>query len=242
MKSILLTWLIKNFACLPLIQDIFSSLKLLIVFQRNDFHQERGTHYRLTLKRHIFLWSVVFFGHLWPLLFFTPFPCVFHGCWPLLHPHLLHVWAIIFISVPSQAPDFVIAETSNSTSLVVKWRHLPEENFRGQPIGYYVTFFPADLENDINFVKVNFASNNTILSNLTAYTTYLINVSAVSPGGIGPAHTIKARTQAAGNLKTSKLYIFLYLLYKTSFATENYQDHTKHECGCDLHSENHNTD
>ena len=49
-------------------------------------------------------------------------------------------------------------------------------------------------------MNVNFESNNTILSNLTAHTMYVINVSAVSTGGVGPGNTAKARTLAAGNL------------------------------------------
>ena len=94
----------------------------------------------------------------------------------------------------------VIAQTANSTSLVVKWTHLPEEHFGGIPIGYHIAFFPAHLESNIKFMNVNLASNSSILSNLTAYTMYVINVSAVSPGGKGPAKTTKARTQAAGNI------------------------------------------
>lgn len=109
-----------------------------------------------------------------------------------------------FISVPFRAPDFVIAESSNSTSLAVKWSHLPEEDFRGQPIGYYITYFPANLKTGFNFLKVDFASNSTLLSNLTAYTMYVISVSAVSPGGIGPAKRAKARTNAAGNFLKTK--------------------------------------
>ena len=49
-------------------------------------------------------------------------------------------------------------------------------------------------------VNVNLESNNTPLSNLTAHTMYVINVSAVSAGGVGSANTAKARTLAAGNL------------------------------------------
>ena len=49
-------------------------------------------------------------------------------------------------------------------------------------------------------MNVNLASNSSILSNLTAYTMYVINVSAVSYGGKGPAKTAKARTQAAGTI------------------------------------------
>lgn len=94
----------------------------------------------------------------------------------------------------------VIAQTANSTSLVVKWTHLPKEHFRGLPIGYHIAFLPACLESDIKFMNVNLASNSSILSNLTAYTMYVINVSAVSSGGKGPAKTTKARTQAAGTI------------------------------------------
>ena len=94
---------------------------------------------------------------------------------------------------------------SNFTGLVLKWSHLPKIDFRGKPVGYYVTFFPADLENNTYFMNVNLASNSTLLSNLTAYTTYVINVSAVSSGGIGPANTAKARTQAAGNIKVESV-------------------------------------
>lgn len=94
----------------------------------------------------------------------------------------------------------VIARTSNSTSLVVKWSHLSKEHFRGKPVGYYITYFPADSEGDIDFVNVDLASNYTVLLNLTAYTMYVINVSAVTPGGIGPANMARARTEAEGNI------------------------------------------
>ena len=104
------------------------------------------------------------------------------------------------ISAPSRAPDFVIAQTSSSISLVIKWSHLLEEHFQGQPIGYYVAYFPANFKGGIDFVNVNLESNNTTLLNLTAHTMYVINVSAVSTEGVGLANTAKARTLAAGNL------------------------------------------
>lgn len=40
--------------------------------------------------------------------------------------------------------------------------------------------------------------NITELANLSAFTMYVINVSAVSSGGVGPWNTIKARTDDAG--------------------------------------------
>lgn len=45
-------------------------------------------------------------------------------------------------------------------------------------------------------MSVNYTKNTTTLTNLTVYTMYVINVSAVSFGGIGPAATLKARTGA----------------------------------------------
>ena len=75
---------------------------------------------------------------------------------------------------------------------------MPEEHFQGQPIGYNITYYPVDLESDVNFTSVNYTTNTTTLTNLTVYTMYVINVSAVSCGGIGPANTAKARTDAAG--------------------------------------------
>ena len=112
-------------------------------------------------------------------------------------------WLNIFfqlISAPCRAPDLVIAYNLSSTSLVVKWRHLPENYFQGEPISYRITYIPTALENNINVFSVNYTSNTTTLTNLAVYTVYVINVSAVSSGGIGPANTVKARTGAEGKM------------------------------------------
>ena len=129
------------------------------------------------------------------------------------------MWAVVFISVPTRAPDVVIEQKSNSTSLVVKWSHLPKEHFPGQPVGYYISYYPAYFENDVKFVHVNFALNYTILSNLTAYTLYIINVSVESLGGIGPANTARIRTQPEGNILSRNIKIFS----STSSGTSNNQ-------------------
>ena len=80
----------------------------------------------------------------------------------------------------------------------VKWNYLSEEDFKGKPIGYNITYYSVDIENDVKFVRLNFTANTTTLTNLTVYTMYAINVSAVSSGGIGPANTARARTDAGG--------------------------------------------
>ena len=108
------------------------------------------------------------------------------------------------ISAPCRAPDLVIAYNLSSTSLAVKWRHLPEKYFQGEPLSYKITYIPIALENNINVFTVNYTSNTTTLTNLAVYTLYVINVSAVSSGGIGPANTVKARTGAEGKMVLNK--------------------------------------
>ena len=105
-------------------------------------------------------------------------------------------FAFIF-SAPSRTPHLVTAYTFSSTSLVVQWGLLLEENFQGQPIGYRI-FYSEEAEDDKKAVYLNYTTNIATLTNLTVYTVYVINVSAVSSGGIGPGKTAKARTGAEG--------------------------------------------
>ena len=74
----------------------------------------------------------------------------------------------------------------------------------GEPEGYKVTYYPDGLESVINLVAVNL-TNTTELTNLSAFTMYVINISAVSSGGVGPWNTIKARTDDAGTEETDRL-------------------------------------
>ena len=101
-------------------------------------------------------------------------------------------------SAPSRAPDLVTAYNTSSTSLVVKWSHVPKQYFQGNPIGYNIRYYPVDLKrNAISFI-VSYTNNTTALENLTIYTLYVINVSAVSSGGVGPGNMTITRTDAEG--------------------------------------------
>ena len=80
----------------------------------------------------------------------------------------------------------------------MNWSHLPEKLFQGKPIGYKITFHTVELEKDLNYVRVNYRTNTTTLNNLTIYSMYIIYVSAVSSGGIGPENSARARTDAEG--------------------------------------------
>ena len=117
---------------------------------------------------------------------------------------------------PTLAPDRITAYNTSSTSLKIKWSHLAEEHFQGEPIGYNIIYYSEDLEGNVGVVSVNFTTNKTTLSNLTVYTMYVINVSAVSSGGIGPANAIKAQTDAEGNISDSSMSkkVLLFFLYR----------------------------
>ena len=104
---------------------------------------------------------------------------------------------LFFSSAPAQAPDIIFAYNSSSTSLIVKWNHLSKRYFNGEPLGYKVTYHPVSLERNISSITVKY-KNITELTNLSAFTMYVITVSAVSSGGVGPWNTIKARTDDAG--------------------------------------------
>ena len=66
-------------------------------------------------------------------------------------------------------------------------------------MGYRITYYPVDLESEIRFVSVNYTTNTTTLTKLDIYTMYLVYVSAVSSGGVGPANMTMARTRSGGN-------------------------------------------
>ena len=75
---------------------------------------------------------------------------------------------------------------------------MPKQYFQGKPIGYNIRYYPVDLKrNAISFI-VNYTTNTAALKNLAFYTMYVINVSAVSSGGVGPGNMTTTRTDAEG--------------------------------------------
>ena len=80
----------------------------------------------------------------------------------------------------------------------MKWSHVPKLYFRGNPIGYNIIYYPADLKRNFKFVSANYTTNTTTLTDLAVQTVYIITVSAVSSGGVGPAQMTMARTYAEG--------------------------------------------
>lgn len=84
----------------------------------------------------------------------------------------------------------------------MKWSHISKQGFRGKPVGYNVSYYPVGLEDNLVIVTVNYTTNHAELVNLTAFTDYVINVSAVSLGGVGPQNSTMARTDDAGTINT----------------------------------------
>ena len=108
------------------------------------------------------------------------------------------------------------AHNASSSTLEVEWIHLPEEHFRGEPIGYIIKYYPVESEGDFNVVSVKYRKNTVSLTNLTIYTMYVIILSAESSGGIGPANTLEARTDAEGTWQFFlHIYIYIYIYIYT---------------------------
>ena len=85
---------------------------------------------------------------------------------------------------------------------------MSKQYFKGKPIGYKISHYPAGFEENFSFVTVNYTTNSTELTNLTVFTEYVINVSAVSSGGVGPGISTTARTDANGrsNMRTGNYH------------------------------------
>ena len=75
---------------------------------------------------------------------------------------------------------------------------MSKKYFNGRPIGYHISYYPTGLENRLQFLTVTYTKNYTNLLQLTPFTKYSINVSAVSSGGVGPGASTTARTEADG--------------------------------------------
>jgi len=75
---------------------------------------------------------------------------------------------------------------------------VPKQYYHGKVIGYKIIYCVADMECDFNVANVNYTTNTTTLKGLSVYTKYVVSVSAVSSGGVGPAKMVITRTDAEG--------------------------------------------
>lgn len=96
-------------------------------------------------------------------------------------------------SVPSRPPDWVTAYNTSSTSLVVKWTHVPKYHFGKNPVGYNI-YYISDLDEHFQSVSVNYTTSTITLTNLHVYTQYYVGVVAENSVGEGHAQTAFAST------------------------------------------------
>jgi len=73
-----------------------------------------------------------------------------------------------------------------------------KQYYQGKPTGYHITYYTFDYKGDFKFVSVNYTTNMTNLTDLAVDALYVVNVSAVSSGGVGPAKMVISRTDAEG--------------------------------------------
>ena len=81
---------------------------------------------------------------------------------------------------------------------MIKWSHVSQQHFNGQPIGYKISYSISSLEDSWNSETVGFQVDTIELRNLSAYTEYAVKVSAVSSGGVGPGIQTFATTDQEG--------------------------------------------
>ena len=82
---------------------------------------------------------------------------------------------------------------------------MPKQYFNGKPIGYKISYCPVGLERNLSFMTVNYTTNFTELTNLIVFTEYVVTVSAVSSGGLGPWLSTTAQTDVDGRFKMPKM-------------------------------------
>ena len=75
---------------------------------------------------------------------------------------------------------------------------MPKQYYQGEPIGYNITYYKFGYKSDFKFVSVNYTANTTNLTGLAVYTMHVVNVSAVSSGGVGPAKMVITQTGEEG--------------------------------------------
>ena len=99
---------------------------------------------------------------------------------------------------------------TSSTSLTLKWSHIQKHFFQGRPVGYKIVFYPVDLgSRDFNSVSVNYSTNTTTLTGLAVGTMYIVQVSAVSSGGVGPAKKTIAETGNIYSLRAELRFVWV---------------------------------
>lgn len=117
-----------------------------------------------------------------------------------------------YFSEPSGSPREVRVDPRSSTEIYVSWEPPPRETWNGNLLGYYVGFTEsltttpvtvASQHSNIKTVEVGSQyGGQTMLDNLSMFTTYTISVQAFNSRGAGPnSEYVTTRTKEGGKYR-----------------------------------------
>lgn len=120
---------------------------------------------------------------------------------------MLYFIHLIFLE-PSGTPRKIHLEARSSTEIYVSWEAPPRDTWNGNLLGYYVGYTETAAETSVtapsqhsNIKTVEPGSQyggQTILDNLSMFTTYLISVQAFNSRGAGPNSQLLTATTKEG--------------------------------------------
>ena len=96
----------------------------------------------------------------------------------------MFVFTIIFFSAPNGAPAALFQTSVENRTFTVFWESVPCQNQRGPTTGYRLRY-----SNGTSLV--NTTDTTHMLTGLTPFTSYSVQVAAVNAGGTGPYSTAR---------------------------------------------------
>lgn len=112
---------------------------------------------------------------------------------------------IFLCSVPGAPPETVEGHNTSSTRIKVKWGEVPTDKRHGNIVNYTVIYKLSEGDPEMKKV-VDSPTRETVLTNLTRYTAYGIQVLAATVKGDGPrSKTIIVWTDEDGKYKEKNI-------------------------------------
>ena len=98
---------------------------------------------------------------------------------------LFTMFKLLYVAVPSKAPQLTAVEVLNSTSIQVKWEPVPKE-YRHGIITKYVILYTDEKGENKGEMNVSPSSETAVVNGLKQSTTYSFRVLAATVKGNGP--------------------------------------------------------
>ena len=98
------------------------------------------------------------------------------------------------ISVPTVAPVLSLSDIRTTTSLIISWTAIPEENVTGKLLGYHITYKPVKIADQriegtesLTVTAPASGKHELTLDSLSLFTQYSITVAGYTAEGDGQA-------------------------------------------------------